>query len=266
MQIIIIAFLLLFLSVYEIINFVNMYITKKKYGKKEELKFKYLKESTRNKLNKRLERLDNPFGMNADKYILYKFILTLFGIYYVYVNHVQGVQAIIFIAGMFFLIDIYLYLKEKDIKEIVRKELPVIVDIFQIASTTGIDYDDTILICSKSIKSKWLKKRLERISADYFVTKDKEKLISSIRNLAEIPEIGIFASTLEQENITGRTKEMLESLSQLMFTSVMAHARKENKMSDYKVMIAVFIITVAILSIYMVTYMPEIMSGLKTIF
>lgn len=252
--------------IYVFLSSYNVFANKKKYGDKEDLKFKYMKEDTRLKINKRLERLDYPFGMNADKYVLYKFIFTVFGLWYAYMNKVQGFQAVVFIVGMFFLIDIYLYLKEYDIKNIVKKELPTIVDIFEIGSTTNMDYGDVLLICANSVKSDWLKRRLNKISAEYFVSKDKDKMIKSLKNLADIYEIDVFVSALEQKDVTGRSKEMLQALSQLMFSSVIAHAQKENKASDYKVMAAVFLIAVGIFAIYMTSYMPELMSGLKTIF
>lgn len=258
--------LLLMILIYLFLSSYNVFVNKKKYGDKEDLKFKYMNEGTRAKINKRLERLDYPFGMNADKYVLYKFTLTVLGLWYVYMNKVQGIQAVIFIIGMFFLIDIYLYLKERDIRSIVKKELPTIVDIFEIGSTTNMDYGDVLLICANSVKSDWLKKRLNKISAEYFVSKDKDKMIKSLKNLADIYEIDVFVSALEQKDVTGRSKEMLQALSQLMFSSVIAHAQKENKASDYKVMIAVFLITIGIFAIYMTSYMPELMSGLKTIF
>lgn len=258
---------LFFISFYLLLSEMHISLLKNKYQKAEKkYKFPFLSETSREKLNRRLEKLEYPFGLNADKYITYKVLILPLSTAYAVYFQMQFVQAAIFIIGLFFAPDIYLYFKEKEIRETVRREILTIVDIFEAGTAVDIDYGELLYLASKAVKTKWLSRKLEKISAEYHVTKDNKRLYSNIKNIADLPELISLENILEQKDVTGRAKEMLSNLSYTLYSYQISQAMTKNKTSDYKVLFASFLIAVGVFGVYFTTLFPDAMSGIKVLF
>ncbi|SDF15525.1 hypothetical protein SAMN04244560_00319 [Thermoanaerobacter thermohydrosulfuricus] len=259
--------LLFFISFYLLLSEMYISLLKNKYQKTaKEYRFPFLSEAIRERLNRKLERLEYPFGLNADRYMVYKILILPLSTLYTLNFQMQFVQAVIFITGLFFAPDIYLYFKEKEMREAVRREILTVVDIFEAGTAVDIDYGELVYLASKAVKTKWLSKKLEKISAEYHVTKDNKRFYASIKNIADLPELISLSNILEQKDITGRAKEMLSNLSYTLYSYQLSQAMTKNKTSDYKVLFASFLIAVGVFAVYFATLFPDAMLGIRVLF
>ena len=256
-------FILFYLLLYDsYISFI-----KNRYQKtKRQYRFPFLSEVNRKRINQRLEKLEYPLKLNADKYITYKVFILPVSLIYAFTFQMEFLQTAIFVTGLFFAPNIYFYFKEKDMRDTVKKEILTIVDIFEAGTSVDIDYGELLYLSSNVVKTKWLSQKLSRLSAEYRVTKDNKQLYSAIGNLADLPELVSFANILEQKDITGRAKEMLENLSYTLYSYQLNRAMTKNKTSDYKVLFAGFLITAGVFGVYFATLFPDAMSGISVLF
>ena len=258
--------LLFFISFYLLLHEAYISLIKSRYQKtQKQYRFPFLPDISREKLNKRLEKLEYPLGLNADKYMIYKVLILPASLIYAFVFQMEFLQAVIFVVGLFFAPDIYLYFKEKEMREAVRKEILTIVDIFEAGTAVDIDYGELLYLASKAVKTKWLSQKLSRLSAEYHVTKDNKQLYSAIKNLADLPELVSLANILEQRDVTGRAKEMLANLSYTLYSYQLSQAMTKNKTSDYKVLFAGFLIAAGVFGVYFATLFPDAMSGIRVL-
>lgn len=262
----VVIFYLLF-NAYEIYNFQRRFYHK---GRLLESVInsitKLLKKSRGEVIEERLVKAGRPLGLVPETYVLTKAGICIFAIVYSRAVEMECIQTVIFITLAFFALDIYLYFKIKDIKNAFHYEMPEIVDVFELGATSDIPLDDTFLLATDFAERKEVKRELAKLSAEYFITKDKEGCLNKFSRNVNLPEANVLAMALLQGERTGRTLEILSSLSSSLFNTAIAKVAREGKSMEYKVLAATFILMASIFTLYMYPYFSNLEGGLKTIF
>lgn len=220
-----------------------------------------------------LERIDDnlkaagsPFGLTAETYILARAGLFLFSLIYIYLTRMEGIQALMMILLGLFGIDIYIHFAKKERAEAFRREMPEIVDLFELGAATDVPLEDIFLIAAESAQVKEVRNALTRLAAEYIMTREKEGCLKRFCSEANLPEAYILAVALLQGERTGRTLEILSTLSSSLFNTAAAKISRQDKAMEYKVLAATFFLMASIVTLYMYPYFTNIQGGLKLLF
>lgn len=227
---------------------------------------KILKKSRREQIEKNLIKAGNPLGLTPETYILAKSGVFIFALIYIFLVGTEGLQAVVFAVFSFFIIDIYIYFEKKDKEKAFRNEMPEIVDVFELGAAADIPLDDTFLLATSFADRKEVKRELAKLSAEYFITRDKEGCLKRFTNSVELPEVDVLSMSILQGEKTGKVTEILSSLSKSLYNTALAKVAREDKLTDYKVLAAIFVLMVSIVLLYMYPYFTNIEGGIRSIF
>lgn len=214
----------------------------------------------------RIKKAGNPYGVSAGIYIALKLVLTVISTIYVLSYKMFDIQGVLLIGLSFFALDIYLYFSERDRKNVFKKEFPEVVDLFEIGATAGIDIGNLFLMAVDFVEGGEFKKALAELSAEYFITRDKEVCLKRFCEVVDIPEADILTLALLQGEKTGKVEGVISSLSSSLFNSVIAKVNRDDKAVDYKVLFAAFAIMAAIFSLIVFPYFTTVNTGIQSLF
>lgn len=227
---------------------------------------KTVKKDVLQKINEKLKAAGNPLGLTADIYILSRTGLFLFTVVYVYMTGMNGLQAVLLIVFGLFGLDIYISSVKKDRMEKFRREMPEIVDLFELGAAADVTLEDMFLITAQSAQAKEVKNVLTKLAAEYIMTREKEVALKRFVNEVNLPEANVLAMALLQGERTGRTLEILSTLSSSLFNTAASKIARQDKSMEYKVLAAVFFLMASIVTLYIYSYFTNIQGGLKLIF
>lgn len=227
---------------------------------------KTVNKNTLENIREKLRRAGNPLSLTPETYILTRIGLFIFAIFYIFLVGMKGAQAVLFAIVAFFALDIYIYFEQKDREETFRNEMPEIVDMFELGAAADVPMEDVFLIAAESAESKEVKKELAKLSAEYFITRDKEVCLKRFCKNVGLPEVNVLSMALLQGERTGRTLDILSSLSSSLFNTATAKIVRQDKMTDYKVLAAIFVLMASVVMLYMYPYFTNLEGGLKSIF
>ena len=227
---------------------------------------KTVKKDVLQKINEKLKAAGNPLGLTADIYILSRTGLFLFTVVYVYMTGMNGLQAVLLIVFGLFGLDIYISSVKKDRMEKFRREMPEIVDLFELGAAADVTLEDMFLITAQSAQAKEVKNVLTKLAAEYIMTREKEVALRRFVNEVNLPEANVLAMALLQGERTGRTLEILSTLSSSLFNTAASKIARQDKSMEYKVLAAVFFLMASIVTLYIYSYFTNIQGGLKLIF
>lgn len=261
-----VVFYLLF-DVYELYNFKRKFHRKGKVldGITNSIR-KLLKKGRIDVIDEKLEKAGRPFSLTPETYIMAKIGLFVFALVYMYLVDMQGLQAVLFGVLSLLALDIYIYFRKKDIEKAFRDEMPEVVDVFEIGATADIPLEDTFLLATNFAERKEVKKELAKLSAEYFITKNKEGCLCRFANNVGLSEVNVLTMSILQGEKTGKVKEILSSLSKSLYNTAISKAAREGKMMEYKVLAATFVLMASIFMLYMYPYFTNLEGGLRTIF
>ncbi|MEG6567701.1 type II secretion system F family protein [Thermoanaerobacterium saccharolyticum] len=227
---------------------------------------KTVKKSFLDKINEMLKAAGNPLKLTAETYILAHIGLLLFAVIYIYLTKMSGLQvALLFLLSIFGL-DLYIQSARKDCIEKFKREMPEIVDLFELGAAADVPLEDIFLITAKSAKSKEVRSAITKLAAEYIMTREKEVALRKFTSEVNLPEANVLAMALLQGDRTGRTVEILSTLSSSLFNTAASKIAREDKSMEYKVLIAIFFLMASIVTLYIYSYFTNIQSGLKMIF
>lgn len=218
------------------------------------------------KINDKLKAAGNPLGLTAETYILARAGLFLFSIAYAYLTGMSGIQAVLLVMLGFFGLDIYISSVKKDRQEKFRREMPEIVDLFELGAAADVPLEDIFLITAQSAQAKEVRNALTKLAAEYIMTREKEGCLKRFCNEVNLPEANILAMALLQGERTGRTLEILSVLSSSLFNTAAAKIARQDKAMEYKVLAATFFLMASIVTLYMYPYFTNIQGGLRLLF
>jgi Bacterial type II secretion system protein F domain. len=152
----------------------------------------------------------------------------------------SGLQvALLFLLSIFGL-DLYIQSARKDCIEKFKREMPEIVDLFELGAAADVPLEDIFLITAKSAKSKEVRSAITKLAAEYIMTREKEVALRKFTSEVNLPEANVLAMALLQGDRTGRTVEILSTLSSSLFNTAASKIAREDKSMEYKVLIAIF--------------------------
>lgn len=227
---------------------------------------KLLKQDRVSKIKRKLRKAGEPLGLVPETFIIAKILLTVFAIAYSNIVNMELTQKIGLIIFNFFALDLYIFFSQKDREEAFRRELPIIVDMFELGATADIPMQDTFLMVAEAAENRHVKAEMSKLAAEYFMTNDKEAALNKFVNNIGIVESQILATSLLQGDKTGKTINILESLSSSLYNAVTARLVKQDKSTDYKVLGTVFFLLASIMMLYIYPYFSNIEGGLNNIF
>lgn len=227
---------------------------------------KVLKKEKANRIRQKLRKAGNPLGLIPETFIITKILLTIFAVFYTRAVDMELTQRIAFIVFAFFSLDLYVHFSQKDREEAFRNEMPVIVDIFELGATADIPIRDVFLMAAESAENRHVKQEMSRLAAEYFMTNDKEMCLRRFAKNTGIVESEILAMSLLQGDKTGKTINILSSLSSSLYNTVTARLVRQDKSTDYKVLFTIFFLMASIVMLYMYPYFANLEGGLKSIF
>lgn len=227
---------------------------------------KVLKKEKANRIRQKLRKAGNPLGLIPETFIITKILLTIFAVFYTRAVDMELTQRIAFIVFAFFSLDLYVHFSQKDREEAFRNEMPVIVDIFELGATADIPIRDVFLMAAESAENRHVKQEMSRLAAEYFMTNDKEMCLRRFAKNTGIVESEILAMSLLQGDKTGKTINILSSLSSSLYNTVTARLVRQDKSTDYKVLFTIFFLMTSIVMLYMYPYFANLEGGLKSIF
>ena len=227
---------------------------------------KVLKKEKANRIRQKLRKAGNPLGLIPETFIITKILLTIFAVFYTRAVDMELTQRIAFIVFAFFSLDLYVHFSQKDREEAFRNEMPIIVDIFELGAAADIPIRDVFFIAAESAESKHVKQEISKLAAEYFMTNDKELCLKKFAKNTGIVESEILAMSLLQGDKTGKTLNILSSLSSSLYNTVTARLVRQDKSTDFKVLFTIFFLMTSIVMLYMYPYFSNLEGGLKSIF
>lgn len=225
-----------------------------------------LKKGWTETLKEMLERAGNPVGLNPERYIALKAGLLLFSTAYVLAVDTSILQGAGFAVLAFFGPDIYLYSVRKEREKAFRREMPLIADIFELGAAADVPFRETCIIAAEAAGSKAVKNEMMKLATEYIITGDKEVSLKRYCRAAGIPEAEVLAMALLQGERTGRTLEILASFSASLYTASAAAVTRQEKLTDYKVLAAIFTLMASAAMLYIYPYFTNLERGLRGIF
>lgn len=227
---------------------------------------KVLKKEKANRIRQKLRKAGNPLGLIPETFIITKILLTIFAVFYTRAVDMELTQRIAFIVFAFFSLDLYVHFSQQDREEAFRNEMPVIVDIFELGAAADIPIRDVFFIAAESAESKHVKQEISKLAAEYFMTNDKELCLKKFAKNTGIVESEILVMSLLQGDKTGKTLNILSSLSSSLYNTVTARLVRQDKSTDFKVLFTIFFLMASIVMLYMYPYFSNLEGGLKSIF
>lgn len=225
-----------------------------------------VKKDLLSRINDNLKAAGRPLNLTAETYILARAGLFLFSLIYIYLTRMEGIQALMMISLGLFGIDIYIHIAKKERAEAFRREMPEIVDLFELGAAADVPLEDIFIIAAESAQAKEVRNALTRLAAEYIMTREKEGCLKRFCSEANLPEAYILAVALLQGERTGRTLEILSTLSSSLFNTAAAKISRQDKAMEYKVLAATFFLMASIVTLYMYPYFTNIQGGLKLLF
>lgn len=218
------------------------------------------------KIGAKLDQAGNPFNIKPGGFIALKILLPLVGLSF----HLGANTSILYYVGTiffnFFLPDIFLILVNWDRKREIAEELPDIVDIFEVATTAGIDIGEVFQLATNYSNGKEVKRELTRLSAEYALTLDKETALDNFGARINLLKTDLLVGALKQQDITGKSKNLLKAISLLHANERISKYQRKAKIIQYKVLFACALMAFSIAIIYFYPYFSGLEKGLLNIF
>ena len=74
-----------------------------------------------------------------------------------------------------------------------------IVDVFELGATADIPLEDTFLLATDFAERKEVKRELAKLSAEYFITKDRKGCLKKFTNNVNLPEVNVLSMSFYKE-------------------------------------------------------------------
>lgn len=225
-----------------------------------------IKKQKSQEISEKLRKAGNPLGLIPETFIISKVLLAIFVVLYTKIIGMETTQQIIFIVFAYFMPDLYIQFSQQDREEAFRREIPVIVDIFELGAAADIPLKDVFSMAAESAEHKQVKDEMYKLAAEYFMTNDKEMCLKKFAKNTGIVESEILAMSLLQGDKTGKTVHILSSLSSSLHNTLTARLVKQDKSTEYKVLAALFFLMASGIMLYIYPYFSNLEGGLKNIF
>ncbi|KAA8663454.1 hypothetical protein ACFHWD_12615 [Clostridium sp. MT-14] len=218
------------------------------------------------KKDEKLKKMGNPLKVNGFTYYLYKFvILILFTILLLMKDMNSSLVFALVLAA--FLPDFMINSVYKKEKFQILGDLPNINDVLNIQSgAAGMDLGSALVEVFDVAKCKRLKNKLIELSIEISLTKNIPDALDKFAKNFDITEIDSFVLALKQAITTGRSKELLDSQSELLKDASIARISAKTKEISMWVGLVGGFIFIGLASIILYSFGVQIFSSFKDIF
>lgn len=233
----------------------------------KEHKIKRINEKLENKLKEKrgyfnYQRIDKylmkngqPFNMTPGIFIFVKLLLAAIAFIFAKAE-VNVILSILIAIVNFFMLDLFIYISNKDDNEKMILDIAEIYDCLRIQSKGGVFIQESLQECYLIAKNKRLKKALEELNNQISLTKDIYGALENFNSKFNCIYIDTFVMTLQQSLETGKSAKALEDMSNaLRETKAVIEARKvdkiERKIDILKISIFILLIAITVFGIFM---------------
>lgn len=243
---------------------------RKKYSAFQDLKSEIEKnDKVKNiveKKDKNLKKMGNPLKINGFTYYLYKVvILILFTILFLTSDVSFSLVTALLIAV--FLPDFMIKSLYKKEKFEILSDLPNINDVLNIQSgAAGMDLGSALVEVFDVARCKRLKDKLIELSIEISLTKNIPDALDKFAENFDIPEMDSFVLALKQAVTTGRSKELLDSQSELLKDAAISRISVRTKEISMWIGVVGGFIFIGLTSLILYSFGIQIFSSFKDIF
>ena len=267
----------LFLS-YFIVDNIKLLIIKKRYISNNNLDFSYQKRKSKirtiiyripifEKIDIVLERLNNPYGLNIEKYLIIKFFLFIFFFIQTFLQSQSIIFSIIMALISFMLVDLLIYLYKNNQKKEIEKDLLNIVDNIYLQISSNIKIDKVLKSIYKDCTNKNLKNSFISLSNAYEYTGyNIQEAVKKIKYKFDTIEIEMLCNSLVEQIMLGQNLMSFENLSNILREKYIDNLKKS---TNKKVILITISIAITLLNISLIVFYPILKSfneGFNSIF
>lgn len=231
--------------------------------------YKYVEnDKTKSHLDKiedKLIKSGNPLNLTPLKYYIIKFGFTfLVALLSVFKWNLFFVA--IFVVIAYFSLDvIHWYSNEDDMKNI-RKDLPDLCDILDVQTSANVSLGIALTEIYDIPRSKRLKKDLVELAAEINLSKNPEKALDNFTNKYDLIEMDSFIQAIKQSLITGKSKEILNNLSESLKENNIFRVQEETRSMDIKVGLIISLIFSGMALLIVLSFANQLNDSLHSIF
>jgi pilus assembly protein TadC len=218
------------------------------------------------KKDEKLKKMGNPLKINGFTYYLYKLVILILFTILLLIGDMNG-SLIFALAIAAFLPDFMINSLYKKEKFQILGDLPNINDVLNIQSgAAGMDLGSALVEVFDVAKCKRLKDKLIELSIEISLTKNIPDALDKFAQNFDITEIDSFVLALKQAITTGRSRELLDSQSELLKDASIARISAKTKEIGMWIGLVGIFIFLGLTSIILYSFGIQIFSSFKDIF
>lgn len=166
--------------------------------------------------DEKLKKLGNPLKINGFSYYVYKFFMLVMLILFT-ISGEMSFSTIVILAVITIFPDVMIKSISQKEKAEILGDLPNITDILNIQSgAAGMDMGIALMEAFSIAKCRRLKEKLMELSIEISLTKNIPAALDKFASNFNLAEIDSLVIALKQAVITGKSRELLDSQSELL--------------------------------------------------
>ena len=213
-----------------------------------------------------LLKAGNPMNITPAIYIFIKLILMILIPVYAYINYKNFIMPLFGLITGFFVLDIIIIIEKNNRKIRILNDLPDIIDSLKIQVSSGVPLTASIQELYKIPRDKEFSKLLQLLSARYSLSKDMDSAIAEFKKHFDMIEIEGLCLTLEQNEKTGSSLQLLENQSEVLQSNYFMKIQRETKKKEYVVIVCMILILMNIATVILYPIVSQINQSLDSIF
>lgn len=218
------------------------------------------------KLDRFLSSAGYPFGLRPVSFLLVSAAFGVISILYGLLAGITGLRLAILPLLAALLPYLLVKYEHKRRESEFRSEMPELVDLFELGATADVPLESAFLAVIDSARSRAVRREFERIAAEYFTTHDKTSCLNRFCERVKLPEASVLSMALLQGDRTGRTREVLASLSSSLYNTTLSKVSRQDKTLEYKVLAAIFLLMASTVMLQVYPYFTVVEGGLRLLF
>ena len=219
------------------------------------------------KLNNKLEKMNNPYRLNVKKVIFIKYILSILFFILIFFRTSNLIISILYFAVIYFLPNVLIgnFQKNESIKII--KEVKSLTNNLALLLATNITFYDALKVASRSIRYKRFKERFDIFVYDYSLYNFnlKPALLKFQENFSS-DEFDMFVNILLQGDKEGKMLEMLEVFENTLDLSQFKYIKKKEREASLLIILASILSLTSIVIITIYPMVIQIFENMNQIF
>lgn len=240
-----------------------------KYSFKNFDKVFYRKNKYKNlyeKIESNLKKHGNPYNLTPVTYLGTKIGLSVL----FFLASSFSKRNIIITIGIsvlaYFAIDIIYYYRNKEDNKKILQDIPDICDVLEIQSYAGLDLGIALTEVYDITKCERLRDAFIKLSAEWTLTKDYEKVLDKFQENFNLPELDRFILAVKQSVKTGKCQDILNNQSEVLKQDNIFAIQEQTKKVNETLMKIGFLIFVGTALVVFFSFFMQITISTSKIF